>query len=85
MKLGNFFIDNVLRSNIPMNSQILDGAQEHHYGVTVCLRQVVEFHCRVVCLAVFAVAVPHDGLYLVAGTAVERPRPQSGVVRHHEP
>ena len=70
MKLGNFFIDNVLRSNIPMNLQILDGAQEHHYGVTVCLRQVVEFHRSVVCLAVLAVAMPHDSLYLVASTAV---------------
>lgn len=70
MKLGNFFIDNVLRSNIAINLHILDGAQEHHYGVTVCLRQVVEFHCRVVCLAVFAVAVPHDSLYLVASTSV---------------
>ena len=70
MKLGNFFIDNVLRSNIPMNLQILDGAQEHHYGVTVCLGQVVEFHRRVVCLAVLAVAMPHDCLYLVASTSI---------------
>ena len=70
MELGNFFIDNVLRSNIPMNLQILDGAQEHHYGVTVCLGQVVEFHRRVVCLAVLAVAMPHDCLYFVASTSI---------------
>ena len=70
MELGNFFMGNVLLSYIAMNLLTLDGAQEHHYGITVCLRQVVEFHCRVVCLAVLAVAMPHDSLYLVASTSV---------------
>ena len=48
----------------------LDSIDECHYSITLFLGCIVEVECWFVCIAVLIIAVPHDSLYYVAGTAV---------------
>lgn len=49
---------------------LLDRTQELHYSITLALWCLVEVHGSVISMTLLAIAVPHDGFYLVAGTAV---------------
>ena len=48
----------------------LDSIDECYYSITLCFWQVVELLGSIECLAVFAVAMPHDGFDDCASTAV---------------
>lgn len=49
---------------------ILNRTQELDHSITLTLRCLVEVHGCTVGMTLLAVAVPHDGFHLVAGTAV---------------
>lgn len=48
----------------------LDSIDECYYSITLFLGCIVEVECWFVCIAALIIAVPHDSLYYVAGTAV---------------
>ena len=58
---------------------ILNRTQELDHSITLTLRCLVEVHGCTVGMTLLAVAVPHDGFHLVAGTAVS---PQWYVIRY---
>lgn len=49
---------------------LLDRAYELDHGISVGFWQVIELEGSLVCLAVLAVCMPHDGFYLVAGACI---------------
>lgn len=53
-----------------IDKMILNRTQELHYCISFTLGCLVEVHGCTVGMTLLAVAVPHDCLYLVTGTAV---------------
>ena len=66
---------------IQPTNQFLYCPQECHDSLTVFLRKVIEFLGRLEGVALLAVAMPHDCLYLITGTAVMQAVLGSGVLK----